>query len=100
MRLGRLAQCRRCLGQLATASPADTGFLRELRELEKQTAIECGHWEQHVVPAGQGEEVVVMVLRNVPPLSLDEQPRIIRCESAERPSGVAKVLEGRVRVGT
>jgi len=62
--------------RLVDVYAVDTGFLRELRELEKQAAIECGHWEQHVVPAGQPQEVVVMVLPNMPP-PVEEEPRII-----------------------
>ena len=33
--------------RLVDVYAVDTGFLRELCELEKQAAIECGHWEQH-----------------------------------------------------
>jgi hypothetical protein len=45
---------------------ADVALLRELREIEKQAAIECGQWDERPSSGGNQIVQVTIIERNVP----------------------------------
>src|SRR5262249_42455138 len=65
--------------QLVTEAEADVALLRELREIEKQAAIELGQWEE---TAGVKAEVTVKVLVGAVGHELAHDPVCVeRCDA-------------------